>query len=62
MDPTYLDYYRSSPDWVKAVWVLSLPAFFIGMSWIAAHYGLALLRLERQPRAPAAREVQTVSD
>ena len=40
-----LDFYRESPDWVKAVWVLSLPAFFLGMSWIAAHYGVALRRM-----------------
>ena len=48
MDLTLLDFYQQSPDWVKAVWVLSLPAFIVAMSWIVAHYGVAVLRLRRR--------------
>ena len=45
MDTSYLDYYRESPDWVKVVWILSLPVFVLGMSWIIAHYSLQLRRM-----------------
>lgn len=45
MDTSYIGYYRVSPDWVKAIWVLSLPVFVLGMSWIIAHYGVALRRM-----------------
>ena len=53
MDPTLLNFYEQSPDWVKAVWVLSLPAFIVCMSWIAAHYTVAVLRLRRRETADA---------
>ena len=48
MDFSALTFYEQSPDWVKAVWVLSLPAFIVAMSWIVAHYGVAVLRLRRK--------------
>ena len=48
MNPTLLNVYEQSPDWVKAVWVLSLPGFIVAMSWITAHYTVALLRLRRR--------------
>lgn len=41
-----IDFYRSSPDWVKAVWVLSIPAFVVSMTALVLWYRVAMRRLE----------------
>lgn len=40
-----ISYYNQSPDWVKAVWVLSAPAFILGMSGLILWYRVAMRRL-----------------
>ncbi len=42
-----ISYYSQSPDWVKAVWVLSAPAFTLGMTAVILWYRVAMRRLDR---------------
>lgn len=52
-----IDFFRSSPDWVKAVWVLSLPAFVVSMTALVLWYRVAMQRLHRaNPDQPAVSE------
>lgn len=37
--------YEASPDWIKAVWVLSLPFFMVGMTGLVLHHRVAMHRL-----------------
>ncbi|MBB4064997.1 hypothetical protein [Gellertiella hungarica] len=49
-----LDFYRSSPDWVKAVWVLSIPFFAVAMTGIVLRYRVEMRRLSAGERSAAA--------
>lgn len=52
-----ISYYEASPDWIKAVWVLSLPFFVVGMTGLILHHRVAMRRL----RAGASAEEKAVS-
>lgn len=42
---SWVSYYNQSPDWVKALWVLSLPLFIASMSALALWFVLSVKRL-----------------
>lgn len=49
-----LDFYRESPDWIKVIWVLSLPAFALGLTWHVLWYRVAMRRIAALDRGTAA--------
>lgn len=40
-----LEIYRASPDWVKALWVLSIPAFIAAMTGMVLWYRVEIRRI-----------------
>ena len=42
-----LDTYQSSPDWIKALWLVSIPGFLLGVLALVLRYRVAVRRLER---------------
>ncbi|MBB4065045.1 hypothetical protein [Gellertiella hungarica] len=52
MDCTFnpIEFYRVSPDWIKVVWILSIPLFVAAMTAIVLRY-----RIERERLALSAR-------
>lgn len=47
---SWLIYYNQSPDWIKALWVLSLPGFVAFMSALALWFILSVRRIRLEER------------
>lgn len=56
---SWLNYYNQSPDWIKALWVLSIPAFVGFMSWLGVWFYLSLKALKLRERSMAAPEAES---
>lgn len=41
-----IDFYRESPDWIKVIWILSLPAFVFCMTTVVLWYRVEMRRLQ----------------
>ena len=51
-----IDFYRESPDWIKVIWVLSLPAFVLCLTWLVLWYRVSMRRLAVEARPAATME------
>ncbi len=47
---SWLNSYYQSPDWVKALWVLSLPSFVLALSALGLWFFLSWKRLRLEER------------
>ena len=53
-----LEIYRASPDWVKALWLLSIPAFVAAMTGMVLWYRVEMRRIANgRPLAPSVAEL-----
>ena len=43
----FFDTYQSSPDWIKALWLVVPPSFLLGVLALVLRYRVAVRRLER---------------
>lgn len=47
---SWLNSYYQSPDWVKAMWVIGLPAFVVALTALGLWFFLSLKRLRLEER------------
>ena len=45
--------FRSSPDWIKALWILSGPGFLLGVLALVLRHRTAVVRITARPCLPA---------
>lgn len=45
-----LDTFQSSPDWIKALWLLIPPGFLLGLAALMMRFRIAAKQIDRSPK------------